>query len=232
MAQSVARVVGSDWINRRGCGVMGNHPRTDSGCARRRAAGACVVAVVALAIGASVAGAWQPVPLPLPAGTTLIFGETPQAFVFVWLVTSPDGKVDVAVRTLPRGPLPPPGPDPPIPPPTPDPLTGLAKMAYDWAVAVTPDAKRKEYGTALSVSFSGMAAKIAAGAVSKPQEIIDQTTAANRAAVGEAGRAAWLPWFEKLRVYLNSESKAGRLVTPEHYTVAWREIAKGLEAVR
>ena len=128
----------------------------------------------------------------------------------------------------------PPGPDPPDPdpPPTPDPLTGLALLAYDWALSETPTVKRVEYATGLAGSFSGMAAKIAAGTVSKPQDIIDQTTAANRAAIGVAGRAAWLPWFERLRVYLNAESKAGRLVTPEHYAMAWREIADGLEVVR
>ena len=184
-----------------------------------------------MAAGPAVAGAWQPVPLPLPAGSTLIFGETTTDYVFVWIVSA-DGKVDVAVRTLPRGPTPPPGPDPPIPPPTPDPLTGLALLAYDWALSETPTVKRVEYATGLAGSFSGMAAKIAAGTVSKPQDIIDQTTAANRAAIGETGRAAWLPWFERLRVYLNAESKAGRLVTPEHYAAAWRQIAKGLEAVR
>jgi len=169
-------------------------------------------------------------------GSALFWTQTPGAYTVNAIAVDWAAKrltpLMAVVQVVGDGPTPPPGPDPPIPPSPPDPLTGLALLAYDWALSETPAVKRVEYATGLAGSFGAMAAKIAAGAVSKPQEIIDQTTAANRAAVGEAGRAAWLPWFEKLRVYLNSESKAGRLVTPEHYTVAWREIAKGLEAVR
>ncbi len=121
---------------------------------------------------------------------------------------------------------------PPPPPDPPSPLTGLSKLVYDWALTETPQAKRVVYASALSRSYDGMAAKIAAGAVKTPQDIIDQTTAANRAAIGEAGRTAWLPFFQQLRVHCNTASKAGLLVTPEHHAAAWRQIAKGLEAVR
>ena len=196
--------------------------------------------ITGLASGASAA--WFPSahlqagPPHLVECSALFWTQTPGSYTVNAIAVDWEAKrltpLMATVQVVGDGPLPPPDPDPPIPPPTPDPLTGLALLAYDWALSETPTVKRVEYATGLAGSFSGMAAKIAAGTVSKPQDIIDQTTAANRAAIGETGRAAWLPWFERLRVYLNAESKAGRLVTPEHYAAAWRQIAKGLEAVR
>lgn len=175
-------------------------------------------------------------PVLLPIGITpdgqvewehaAIFSSLNRGKFAILLAVAKDDLPALAVHEIAVGePLPP-------PPPPPAPLTGLAKLVYEWALADTPVAKRQEYATALAGSFSLMAAKIAAGTVTRSQDIIDQTTTVNRQAIGAAGKVAWMPWFQRLRVYLNVESKAGRLVTPNHHAGAWSQIAKGLRAVK
>jgi len=121
------------------------------------------------------------------------------------------------------------GPTPP-PPPPPPPLTGLSKKVYDWAYSEVPAADR-HLAAALAVSFNTLASRISSGTLTDPEEIITKTVEANRLAIGDEGRAAWLSWFNVLKAYLNAESDAGRLITPAQHAAAWQEIAKGLAAV-
>lgn len=121
--------------------------------------------------------------------------------------------------------------DPPTPPvpPTPDPLTGLAKLAHDWA-ATLPDAAKMK-APALAASFEGIASQMAAGTLKFADEIIKSTAEANRAALGDK-RENWVVWAQKLQAHLNAESAAGRLKTVDEHRTAWLEIAKGLRAVK
>lgn len=124
-----------------------------------------------------------------------------------------------------------PGPTPPTPP-VPQPLTGLAKQVYDWATELGPKDIRAADAKALAKAMEATAAQIGAGAIKTKDEIIQATAAANRAAIGENRRTVWLPFFTKLMAYLDAESTAGRLTATDQYAAAWRDIAKGLEAVQ
>jgi len=127
-------------------------------------------------------------------------------------------------------PSPEPTPPPPPIPPQPDPLGPFSVLVRDWCVTLVPIEGRAAEAAALADSFRAMAAKIAAGVVVEPVEIVAQTYAANQAAVPNYTR--WATFGRKLADQLNAEAKAGTLKTPEQYARAWRLIAAGLEAVR
>jgi hypothetical protein len=166
-------------------------------------------------------------PTILEGGKIAIFQGSPGMYAVCFIPPGDTAQPLVANVTL-GGAAPPDDPDDPDPP-TPPPLTGLAKQTHDWAITLVPSTAQLKC-QAVAQSFSSVASQIAAGTLTDPAKIIEATRTSNLAAAGD--RDAWLPFFEKLRVYLNAESQAGRLVTAEQYRAAWVAIAKGLEAVR
>jgi hypothetical protein len=93
------------------------------------------------------------------------------------------------------------------------------------------DALHRDKSTALANSFSSMAAAIAAGTLSKPQDILSQTRFSNNEALG-ASVDAWKKWGECLSDALSLLHETGKLKTPEDYRVAWEEIAAGLRGAK
>lgn len=179
--------------------------------------------------------------LEVEQGRKAVFASgTPGRYTFVLVAASAekDGKplVAVARHVLTIG-DPQPGPDPQPPtPPEPEPLPvgkyGLARLARDRAGEVDqPATQRRASAAALAGSFESIAGAIAAGALRAPTEILAATRAGNVSALG-AARPHWEPWAEALRVKLNELADDGQLVQPEEYTIAWREIATGLRAVK
>lgn len=126
-------------------------------------------------------------------------------------------------------PLPPTPPTPPTPPPGP-PLSALAAQTRDWVITLVPPtaAIRCEL---VAQSFSAISSQMAAGTLAEPAKIIAATRDANQAAVGEL-RDAWLPFFQKVRKYLNAESAAGRLATLAQHQAVWNDLAAGLRAAK
>lgn len=133
----------------------------------------------------------------------------------------PDGEAITAKVTL--------GGENPQPPPF-NPLSPLATQIRDWASTLVPTnalVKRD----AVAQSLDSVRAQMAAGTLTEPAKIVAATRDANQAAVGEL-RESWLPFFEKLRDYLNAESQAGRLATVEQHIAVWKGISEGLRAVK
>lgn len=157
----------------------------------------------------------------------------------VLLIAVGDGKIATARHaiTFGEGPSPGPGPQPepgPTPPP-PDPQPGrfgLSPMVKAWVVALVQGdgAQRKAAAARLAKSFRALSARIAAGALTDPAKILNETRAASaQALAGE--RDAWLPWSDALAGTLDQASKDKKLVEPADFAEAWGEIAAGLEAV-
>jgi hypothetical protein len=155
-----------------------------------------------------------------PGGVKFAFTQGPAgSYTLIWgsqfyTVTSADQPV-------------PPGPGPE---PQPDPLSGLAKDARDWASVVS--VANRPLAKPLADAFEAIAAQIAAGTLATPETVQAASKLANRAALGDAGATAWMPWFEKLQVFLAAETKAGRMANVADIRTKWLDIAKGLRAVQ
>lgn len=117
----------------------------------------------------------------------------------------------------------------PPPPPTP-PLTPLAAQVRDWATKLVPPESRVKCES-VAQSLDSISAQMAARSLTEPAQIIAATRDANQAAVGEL-REAWLPFFEEVRKYLNTEAAAGRLATLAQHQAIWKDLAAGLRAVK
>jgi hypothetical protein len=102
----------------------------------------------------------------------------------------------------------------------------LAKMLPYWCSLAK---REREEALALAESFEGIAAAIAAGAYTTPEEISKATGDANRTAL-KTSLDSWLPVLSKLQTELRRRSNIGELKTPEQHAEAWREIAEGLLA--
>lgn len=113
--------------------------------------------------------------------------------------------------------------DAPIPPSplVPEPT----RLAREWLALAAPQARSR--AAALAQAFREIAAEIESGKLKDPAAIIQASTERNRAALGE-DRNAWLPWFEKLREYMNTLADKGGLKTAADHAVFFRQIADGL----
>lgn len=179
--------------------------------------------------------------LPVEGGKKCVFASgEPGLYLFVLAVSS-QGKVSTALHRLEiterGGPSPSPGPNPgPTPGPGPDLPSGrfgLARFAFDAAMReVAVDAKsRRDQGIKLAESLRSIAASIAAGALTDAEAILEQTRAANNAALG-VDAAGWSGWARSTAEKLETLDAESRLPTPADYAEAWRELATGLEALR
>lgn len=118
--------------------------------------------------------------------------------------------------------------DTPNPAPDPDqPLPEAARLAREWLSLVPDEARAK--APQLAGAFRGVAVRIASGELRDPNSIINASVAANRETLGEH-RNAWLPWFQRLRDYMNTLAESGKLTTPEAHGALFRDLASGLEA--
>lgn len=113
--------------------------------------------------------------------------------------------------------------DAPIPPSplVPEPT----RLAREWLGLAAPQARSR--AAALAQAFREVAAEIENGKLKDPAAIIQASTERNRASLGE-DRNAWLPWFEKLREYMNTLADKGGLKTAADHAVFFRQIADGL----
>lgn len=171
----------------------------------------------------------------------------------VYVVKDKEGKVtDFATRTNvlhgecvigggpgpdPGPPDPGPGPGPPDPQPEPsfpDGKFGLAKYVYRAAQVEVAQDIRGKGAQALSTSFRGIAAKIAAGTLDGAENILAQTKAANESALAAAGvsKDGWAGWGGALKNKLVELDRAGKLSAKTDYQAAWGEIADGLSKVK
>lgn len=124
--------------------------------------------------------------------------------------------------------------DPPVDPNVPT-LSGLSKMAYDWTSKVVRDDSYSEEAfhndlKALAESFKEHGDKAANGDYTNINTLIRDTKQKNDSKI--SNRNAWLGWFSEVSKYLNDSFKDGTLTTVEQYSVAWKQIATGLESVK
>lgn len=177
---------------------------------------------------------------PPGSGDAIFACGTPGRYTFALVAANVvDGKplVSIAKHTVTLG-QPGPGPNPPGPNPGPNPNPlppgkyGLAQFARDSAAGVALDANAKRSSAAaLANSFDSIAATVAAGAITKPEEIIAATKSSNINALGQ-NRLPWTAWGGALQAKLNQLSESRQMVTPDDHITAWREIAAGLRAVQ
>lgn len=173
--------------------------------------------------------------LPVDGGVNVVFasGEHKE-FIFVGSASDATSLGSVVHRLAIGEPEPEPLPNPPGPTPPPTPLPDgkfkLAAFAFTEAGKVT-SANRPAAAKNLANSFRGIASAIAAGALSKPEEILAKTLTGNQTALG-GDRAAWSAFGVSLSTELERLHAAGTLRVPADYQTAWDEIATGLEAVK
>ncbi|WP_347245169.1 hypothetical protein [Thermogutta sp.] len=114
-----------------------------------------------------------------------------------------------------------PGPAPPRPE-----IPEAQRLAWEWLSSVSEQARNR--AGALADAFRSVAERIEKGELTDPGSIIQASTQANRAALGE-DRNAWLPWFERLREYMNGLAEKERLKKAADHAVLFRQIADGLD---
>ncbi|MAT14255.1 MAG: hypothetical protein CMJ46_03195 [Planctomyces sp.] len=134
------------------------------------------------------------------------------------------------------GPTPPhPGPNPnppnPVPPtPTPDVPDGkfaIAKLVRDWARQVNTPSRSAEC-VKLADGADAISARISAGTLEGPREILAAVLEANIAAVGHS--LEWQAFGKKFEARLRELYEASRLQTDADWAVLFQEMAVGLRA--
>lgn len=136
------------------------------------------------------------------------------------------GTVDVTTHVVTiRGdqPLPPDDGTPDIP--APDENASVGEWLLYWCIQEQVPAHE---ALLLAQSFESVAATIAAGVNTTPQEIVEATAVANRQALGPA-IDSWQPVLQQLQTLLRTKAENGSLVTAEQHANVWREIATGLQ---
>lgn len=151
-----------------------------------------------------------------------------------------DGKMGHAFHTVTIGATPPPIPPTPVPPtpvpPTPDPVIpdgrlGYTKMAYTEALKI-PAANRVK-AVALADNFESVASTIAAGAVKTVDEANALMVTKNRAALTDAERPIWLPFFTSWQAKTDALLKEGALKpTVVDYQSIYESTGQGLRRVK
>lgn len=172
-------------------------------------------------------------------GRTCVFATSQSGvyrFVLAGTRLDAEGKprLFLATHTLTVEPSRPPGPEPnppaPPEPDLPDGRFGLARLIYQLARQHVP-ARQRDAAGALAENYRGISAQIAAGTLTGAAEILAETTAGNRRAVG-SNAETWMPFFQQLAIRLRELDETGELKTPEDFQQAWGEIATGLDAIR
>ncbi len=145
--------------------------------------------------------------------------------------------IDTQTTTVGTGPIPippgpvPPGPTPPGPTPIPDGKLGFTKLGFEEGSKVTDPFRSK--AAAVADNFDGTAAAIAAGTIKTVEAANAEMVAKNRATIGDAGRAAWLPFFTSWQAAADAAIRAGTLkASVDDYAAVYRATADGLRRIR
>jgi hypothetical protein len=132
-----------------------------------------------------------------------------------------------------------PNPPNPNPNPTPGPVLpdgkfGLAKTSYDLVNSKVPAVSRVKGSTALSTSLEGVAASIAAGALTSPDVILSTVKTSNNTALQNSGVsiADWDEFGNGMQAALLKLYKDKKLNVATDYAEAFKEISTGLKAVK
>ncbi len=140
----------------------------------------------------------------------------------------------VGVNPVPPNPNPvPPGPNPAPPDPIfPDGTYKLSGLVWRLARDTVADTTTRVNGAAaLASSIRGIASAIDAGTITDLGDGLAKTAAANASALG-GNKSAWDSWGTQLQKYLFSLYKSKTLNTAADLSVAWKEVALGLDKVR
>ena len=111
----------------------------------------------------------------------------------------------------------------------------LSKFVYDGVknIKLSKTDKIKQ-STAIAASFDGIAAAIAAGAITTLEDILKKTAESNKFALTKSGgdRAKWESLFTEIQEKLFDLYKTNKMQTKEDFSIAWREISSGLKLVK
>lgn len=140
----------------------------------------------------------------------------------------------------PQTPATPPPTNPPAQPPAQPPVTptdplpegkyNLARWTRDVATATVPaSAKRGDASASLAIAYTTIASKAEQGQFGDAASMVASQQLINQMVLLQLGAGTtWNPWFTQLKDKLTALG----LTTPAEHAIAWREIAKGLEAVK
>ena len=136
-----------------------------------------------------------------------------------------ENTVDIVTHTIRVGnPIPKPGDYPVVSKPEAD-APFSRWLPYWCSLTVRTEAETRK----LADSFDGVAANIAAGVYTTPEEIIKATGEANRQALGDS-LESWKMVLLSLQNEFKARADAGTLASPEQHADMWREVAAGLRA--
>ena len=156
----------------------------------------------------------------------------PEAGRYTVILAVSDGRsVSISVHVIEvtgDGPTPP-SPDP-EPEPNPQPDSSWAKWTRETVLAEVPSAGRAAQSQALAGAIRGLAAKIAAGAVSTPEDARVQLRAATNQALGKDS-AKWVGFSLKFSAHLEGLAASGKLDSVKQYQTIYEGVAAGLETV-
>lgn len=121
---------------------------------------------------------------------------------------------------------------PPVTPadPLPEGKYNLSRWTRDVASATVPaSAKRGDAAASLAIAYTTIAGKAEQGQFADAASMVASQQLINQMVLMQLGAGtSWNPWFTQLKEKL----QALGLTTPAEHAIAWREIAKGLEAVK
>jgi hypothetical protein len=163
--------------------------------------------------------------------------EITQASQLLMATVTLDGEINPC-PPRPPGPGPNPSPNPPSPSPGPDfppGRFGLAEKAFNWSAKVNlPPDQKAQSAQALAASFSTVASQIAAGTLTNPVKILQETKNSNGTALKGVNipNSAWEAWGNEFQKYTFDLYKTSKLKSPTDFADAWREIAAGLSQVK
>lgn len=164
----------------------------------------------------------------LDGAPVLVVQKIPAGVWTVSVVTSGvvEGEVRQASDSLTITVEPPQPPDPPTPVPVPPDLDGLAKVMYEAAQKVVSHRRAEEAGILVGV-FQDVLTKAAAVSTMNAQQMLDEGAERFVKSMPRDRLKAWQPWLDvflrKMKAVKNDR---------ESVMAAWREVIKGLEAVR
>lgn len=178
---------------------------------------------------------WMVVPetedfLVIDDGRRAVFSSgVPGEYMFIVACAAGDS-VDVKKHIVRILGISPPPPIDPIDPIKPNPIhitSELGKKVISWCEKVQSPTRSAE-ARQLASGFESVASQIDAGILTSAYEIIQSTTDANKGALGDRLQV-WIPFLRGLQAELEQRADNGTLVSPAQHSVAWKEIAKGLQ---
>lgn len=160
------------------------------------------------------------------AAVTHLYGEGDK-------LTTAQTQVLYAVVTVEGlGPTPPNPPNPPRPPDLPDGKYKLAKWTYETIQQKVAPEKRREGARALASALNKVVQGITVGRLTKPREILQETSTAVSESLNRDLAASWKEFGDVLADKLYGLYQDGSLRSADDFKTAWEELIQGLDAVR